>query len=332
MLAFCLECGMEVAAQVEHRAEPIPVKGTEYHVSVSVPVCSVCGTEAFVEELEEDAIQRAFDLYRKEHGLIFPNEIRELRELYGLTQKGLAVLLGWGDVTITRYENGSLPSRAHNDILMLLRRPSTILEFVERGKHRIGMEEYNRLCQQIREAFPDNSSRLEREVFRLEEAVGREADIFHGDRRFSFSKLANMGVYFAARATCYKVKFMKLLWFADFVAYKRLGRSISGLPYVALPMGPVPDEYRWLMSLLEEEGWVAVEPAFEVGERIIAEREPSIEMFAEEENRVLQSVLQELGSLSTDEIVDLSHKEDAWQRTYPGERISYTFAKDLRAL
>lgn len=38
----------------------------------------------------------------------------------------------------------------------------------------------------------------------------------------------------------YKVKLMKLMWYADFLAYKLRGYAITGLVYQALPMGAVP--------------------------------------------------------------------------------------------
>jgi len=40
--------------------------------------------------------------------MLSPYEIRELRKRYGLTQKELSLLLGWGSVTMSRYENGAL--------------------------------------------------------------------------------------------------------------------------------------------------------------------------------------------------------------------------------
>ena len=35
--------------------------------------------------------------------MLSPYEIRELRKRYGLTQKELSLLLGWGSVTMSRY-------------------------------------------------------------------------------------------------------------------------------------------------------------------------------------------------------------------------------------
>lgn len=38
----------------------------------------------------------------------------------------------------------------------------------------------------------------------------------------------------------YKVKLIKLIWYADALSYKRRGFAITGLVYQALPMGTVP--------------------------------------------------------------------------------------------
>lgn len=35
-----------------------------------------------------------------------PEEIKKIREQYGLSQRSFAKLLNWGDKTICRYENG----------------------------------------------------------------------------------------------------------------------------------------------------------------------------------------------------------------------------------
>lgn len=47
--------------------------------------------------------------------------------------------------------------------------------------------------------------------------------------------------YLAAKVeSLHKVKLMKMLWYSDYLHYKRNGVSISGLVYRALPMGAVP--------------------------------------------------------------------------------------------
>ena len=50
-----------------------------------------------------------------------PEEIEKIREQYGLSQKNFARLLGWGDITIHRYESGAIQDDAHNDVLSLIK-------------------------------------------------------------------------------------------------------------------------------------------------------------------------------------------------------------------
>lgn len=58
-----------------------------------------------------DAVLRtARDLYRQKHGLLTSSNIARLRGRYGLSQRALARLLGWGEVTIQRYEKGVILS------------------------------------------------------------------------------------------------------------------------------------------------------------------------------------------------------------------------------
>ena len=63
---------------------------------------------------------------------ITAGEIREIREQYGLTQKAFAQLLGIGQASMVRYENGSVPSRANANLIRAARHPEFMLECIER--------------------------------------------------------------------------------------------------------------------------------------------------------------------------------------------------------
>ncbi len=58
--------------------------------------------------------------------------------------------------------------------------------------------------------------------------------------------------YFAVSTkitSLYKVKLMKLKWYADALSYKVRGFAITGLVYQALPMGAVPVGYNSIIDL-----------------------------------------------------------------------------------
>ena len=59
-----------------------------------------------------------------------PEEIKKIREQYGLSQRSFAKLLNWGDKTICRYENGSIQDKAHNSLLLFLREPENMRTYL----------------------------------------------------------------------------------------------------------------------------------------------------------------------------------------------------------
>jgi putative zinc finger/helix-turn-helix YgiT family protein len=77
----------------------------------------------------EDAIA----IYRKKHGLLSADEIRALRELFGLTQVDLARLLRLGANTVSRWEAGrNVQTGAMDMLLRLLRDLPGSMEYVRR--------------------------------------------------------------------------------------------------------------------------------------------------------------------------------------------------------
>jgi putative zinc finger/helix-turn-helix YgiT family protein len=68
------------------------------------------------KRLHEDAIA----IYRRKHGLLSADEIRMIRERFGLTQANLAGLLRLGANTVSRWESGRNVQTAAMDILLRL--------------------------------------------------------------------------------------------------------------------------------------------------------------------------------------------------------------------
>ncbi len=61
--------------------------------------------------------------------------------------------------------------------------------------------------------------------------------MFHGNTDLSLDKVVEVIRYFASSikvTSLYKVKLMKLIWYADALSYKRRGFAITGLVYQVL--------------------------------------------------------------------------------------------------
>jgi putative zinc finger/helix-turn-helix YgiT family protein len=66
--------------------------------------------------------EQALDLYRGKYGLLTADEIRSLRERFGLTQAELARLLRLGQNTLSRWEAGRHVQTAALDVLLRILR------------------------------------------------------------------------------------------------------------------------------------------------------------------------------------------------------------------
>jgi transcriptional regulator with XRE-family HTH domain len=117
---------------------------------------------------------------------MFPSELKAMREHYGLSQRSLAALLGWGEVTVHRYENGSLPDEAHNQLLHLLKYPENML----------------RIAQMNGERLPASARR---KLFaRLEELIGKDAKAAERTKSARTSKAALRGKNKKAKAPSHR--------------------------------------------------------------------------------------------------------------------------------
>ena len=109
--------------RVDEREQTFTIQGEPITVYAPVRVCARCGEAVFDYEIDDAMMAAVYAEYRRRHNILSPDEIRELRERYGLSQRSFALLLGWGEVTIHRYEQGKFPDTAHNLTLRLLTDP-----------------------------------------------------------------------------------------------------------------------------------------------------------------------------------------------------------------
>ena len=61
-----------------------------------------------------------------------PEEIKRIRDKYRLSQQSFAKLLGIGEASMVRYENGQAPSRANANLIRAADKPSFMRDCLER--------------------------------------------------------------------------------------------------------------------------------------------------------------------------------------------------------
>ncbi len=328
MKGICPNCEKETELEVIRATEVVEVRGEPIEVDAEFFKCTECGTD-FENTRGPDALVLAYREYRRRHDMLQPEQIRDWRKQYGLTQNELSKILGWGGVTLSRYENGALHSEAHEKILRLAMEPHNLRKLIEEAPDALPEDKRERLLGELHAADEEACS-FER---LFEERFGQYApDEFSGFRRLDWRKLFNAIIYFCSEGQP-KTKLNKLLFYADFKHFKEYSVSITGARYVHLQYGPVPDDYDYYFAELSREQYLAVEEEI-IGAytsfKCVARTEPDLRAFEQTERHVLEEVFKHFREFGSVKIMEFSHEETAYAATTEGERISYLYAKDLR--
>jgi HTH-type transcriptional regulator/antitoxin MqsA len=99
--------------------------------------CRDCDEEFVSLEHEKKFAPIIRDEQRKIDGLLTSSEIKQIRRILGITQKEMSQILGGGEKSFARYENGTVSqSRAMDTMLRLLaENPALINQLRNNGSH-----------------------------------------------------------------------------------------------------------------------------------------------------------------------------------------------------
>ena len=110
----------------------------------------------------------------------------------------------------------------------------------------------------------------------------------------------------------FPTKLNKEMFYADFLHYKLHGQSISGLQYQAIQYGPVPVHYDTIYDNIDGINKEIV-VAHDMESTRLSCSSCDTSVFSEQELETLGIVLAKIRPMSTQEVIDRSHLEDAWK-------------------
>lgn len=298
-------------------------------------LCRNCAEEENEFEtgsMTNENMMAARNAYRTAHGLLTSDEIIEIRESYGLSQVDLARLLGWGEATISRYESKAIQDEAYDNMLRIIRdNPLKAIEFLDKNQDKFSGMKRAQIRARMEEKL-DLYGRefLTRQALESEYVRFSQPSEWNGNHTLDIDKLESIISYYAERVeNLYKVKLMKMLWYADALSFQVWNRSMTGLVYRHEVMGALPVGHYRMMSLAnlnirEEEGYDAASYHFYSNKAL------DMTCISGEEAEILDRVIDKFKSFSASEIVNYMHEEQAYKETDPGEIIPYTLAGKIR--
>lgn len=104
---ICFECGEMDNYELKEVEREYVGEGYHFSLKVKIPFCKNCGAPIITEELEDEITEKANKKIRESREIIQRDEIVTIISKYDASQKFLSRMLGWGEITLTRYMNSN---------------------------------------------------------------------------------------------------------------------------------------------------------------------------------------------------------------------------------
>lgn len=293
--------------------------------------------ERFEDEiLVQLNLNQVYSQYRNRHNLPFPEEIISLREQYGLSPAKMSEVLGFGINVYRNYEAVEIPNSSNARLIQLAQDPKEFRKLIELS-NALNEKERDKVMKTVDKLLLQGNF----QEFNLTSYLMGDltADEQTGYRKPNLEKFTEMVVYFTkeAQPNLWKTKINKMLFYADFLNFKKEVQSISGCRYRAIDMGPVPNNFNSLYDHISNNDHIDIfVTSFSngsIGEQFVPneKREFDNSILSSVEIDTLKEVVAKFKKVKTNEIIEISHEEEAWEKNFKnGKRlISYIDAFKL---
>lgn len=122
-------------ATVTYRGETISYDRSFYH-------CVDTGMEFADEELEGLNLKRLYDTYRRIHGIPTAEDLKQMRERYGIPSSAMSLILGLGENQFGLYEEGAVPTPSVGRLLALAKEPANMRDMLQAARRSFTEKQY----------------------------------------------------------------------------------------------------------------------------------------------------------------------------------------------
>ncbi|MEZ4954389.1 MAG: DUF4065 domain-containing protein [Saprospiraceae bacterium] len=182
-------------------------------------------------------LTQVHNLYREKYNLPFTEEITALREQYGLNASKMSAVLGFGINVWRAYESGEIPNVSNGRLIQLIKEPDEFHKLLKISG--VLNEAEMKKAEKILDQLVEQEAALQKHDAQGFYFGHVSPNRFTGYKVPNLAKFHQMVRYFVEQDSPWKVKLNKLLFYADFLHFRRTGFGISGAQYVAIQMGPV---------------------------------------------------------------------------------------------
>ena len=337
MKVYCPYCKKEVEYKIEKR-DLKEFRGIEINTFENVAICNECNQDLYVNEIEDENNERIYQIYREKANIIKAEDIVKLREKYDISQRELTAILGFGKMTINRYERGGLPTKSQSDyIKLLIENEDRFIEKVKEAyeNNNITEKTYKKIVSEEQE---ENISkkRVQENIRRyLKEVLNRKPDIYNGYKSLDLEKVENIISYIASKVKNLTITSLnKYLWYIDMLSFNKRSVAITGLTYQNQKFGPtiVYKKYDELSLLDDKYQREDIETENGNTTKIISNNNFNLDKISSNEKEIIDTIIKLLKNKNVTDISEMSHREDGWKKTKRFEQISFEYAMNLKLI
>ena len=337
MRVYCPYCKKEVEYKIEKR-DLKEFRGIEVNTFENVAICNECNQDLYVNEIENENNERIYQIYREKADIIKAEDIIKLREKYDISQRELTSILGFGKMTINRYERGGLPTKSQSDyIKLLIENDDKFIEKVKEAyeKNNINEKTYNKIISE--EVEKDISKKEVQDNIRryLKSVLNRKPDIYNGYKSLDLEKVENIISYIASKVKNLTITSLnKYLWYIDMLSFNERTVAITGLTYQNQKFGPtiVYKKYDELSLLDDKYTREDIETENGNTTKIISNNNFNLDKISSSEKEIIDTIIKLLKNKNVTDISEISHREDGWKKTKRFEQISFEYAMNLKLI
>lgn len=273
---LCSKCRKKVSYHIFKRPAKTILKDIEIEYEEYYGICDECKSEMFVPGIDDRNEEELENEFRKRKELITISDIKKILEKYNVEKRPLSKLLGFGELTITRYIDGQLPSARYSEILYdVLKNEQKMKEYVATNKEDVSVVAVNKVLRAI-------------EKCEMEKKYDNSAE-----------KIALYIISSGKEIT--NLLLQKILYYVKAISGIFEGESIILEPCEAWKFGPVfPSVYEKYREFGKQEIELNVS------------KEYVNELLSESEKQIIDYVMNTFGIYNAWFLKDLTHLEEPW--------------------
>ena len=275
---FCTECRKETGYKFRKEIIQREIKEKKYDFETILAVCDECGEVMNIPGLSDYNMKQIDKQYRDKEDIVSIEDIEKLMDIYNIGKAPLSIALGFGEITITRYLAGQIPSKEYSDVIKkALTDPKYMVDLLNKNSEKLGETAYKKAM---------NATKKITKLFCITDKMLLTISyIFNQMQEITPLALQKM-LYFIQGI--YMVKFEKPLYEEDCMAWVH---------------GPVYEE---VYNLFRDFKYNPIE------DNRFAIFKGRFKELTEEEKEVIDLVINSFGSYSGKVLENITHNEKPW--------------------